>query len=176
VTGVPYLRLAGLAAAVAILSACGGQPKEPPPPNINLEARLAGIGGSSSNGSAILHQTKRGVDINLWLGSAGPGQYRVAVHENGNCSSPNGFSAGPPWGPPGVAPVSVLFEKGDDTRTAVVSLPGYRLLGPDGVDGRSVVVHAGPSSTLEAQPGVRNNRIACGVIGNPVRMFPGLGN
>lgn len=175
--GARMPRLAGILAATALLAACGGQPpKEPPPPNINVEAKLVGIGGSSANGSAVLHQTKSGVDINLWLGSSGPGQFRIAVHENGNCTSPNGFSAGPPWGPPGVKPAVVLIEKGDDTRTVILSLPGYQLSGPDGVTGRSVVVHAGSTGPVDAQPGVRNNRIACGVIGNPVRMFPGLMN
>jgi Cu-Zn family superoxide dismutase len=169
-------RLAALVAAIAMLGACGGQPaKETAPPRVNVEAKLVGIGGSSANGSAVLYETRSGVDVNVWLGSAGPGQYRIAVHENGNCSSPNGFSAGPPWGPPGGKPVAVLFDKGDDTRTAVVSLPGYRLAGPNGVTGRSVIIHAGPASSLEAQPGVPNSRIACGVIGNPVQMFPALG-
>ncbi len=31
--------------------------------------------------------------------------------------------------------------------------------------GKSVVVHDGATGSLEAQPGVRNNRVACGVIG-----------
>ena len=35
-----------------------------------------------------------------------PGTYRIAIHERGNCSSPNGFSAGPAVGAARDAPVS----------------------------------------------------------------------
>jgi Cu/Zn superoxide dismutase len=67
------------------------------------------------------------------------------------------------------------MDLGDDTRTANAHLPGYRLQGPDGVTGRAVVVHAGASGSLEAQPGIPNNRAACGVIGTPDPLFPRLG-
>lgn len=164
------------ATLVAVLALAAGCSSQPAPPRINVEAPLAGIGGSSATGSAILYETKTGVDVNLWLGNSPPGEYRIAIHANGLCSSPNGFSAGPPWGPPGTAPLAPVFTLGDDSRTIVVHLPGYRLSGPDGVTGRTVVIHSSASGSLDAQPGVRNNRMACGVIGNPVRMFPGLMN
>lgn len=169
---------------VCVVALCGCQsPKEPPataaaaalPGGGNVEAKLVGTGGSSASGSAVLHDGRGGVNVAIWLGSVGPGQFRVAVHETGNCSSPNGFSAGPPWAPPGVPLAVVLLDKNDDTRTLTVRLPGYRVQGPDGVVGRAVVVHSGASGSLEAQPGVPNNRIACGVIGLPEPMFPRLG-
>ena len=167
-----------LAVAVA-LCACQS-PKEPaapgaPPGGGNVEAKLAGTGGSAANGSVVLHDARGGVNVAIWLGGVGPGQYRVAVHAAGNCSSPNGFAAGPPWAPPGVPLAVLLLEMSDDTRTVTVHLAGYRVGGPDGVMGRSIVVHAGPSGSLQAQPGVPNNRIACGVIGSPQPMFPRLG-
>ena len=43
-------------------------------------------------------------------------------------------------------------------------LPGIKIDGPDGIRGKSVVVHRGHSSSLDAQPGVPNDRVACGVI------------
>jgi len=159
------MELASGAAASPAVSGGGG----------NVEAKLVGRGGSAAGGSAVLHEVRGGVDVAIWLGSVGPGQFRVAVHETGNCSSQNAFSAGPPWAPPGVPMAVVLLTKNDDTRTVTVRLPGYRIQGPDGVTGRSVVVHAGATGTLEAQPGVPNERIACGVIGTPTEMFPRLG-
>ena len=88
------------------------------------------------------------------LGSVGPGDYRVVIHANGNCTSPNGFSAGPPWAPPGVAAQHVvLVRKNDDYATRSWSaLRRLRLDGPDGVLGRSVVVHAGAHGSLAARP------------------------
>ena len=47
---------------------------------------------------------------------------------------------------------------------ATARLPGIRIDGPDGIRGKSVVVHRGATGSLDAQPGVPNNRVACGVI------------
>ena len=172
-----------LALSLAAVAVGGCQsPKDPgaspaaalPGGGRNVEAKLAAIGGSAANGSAVLRDVSGGVNIALFLGSLGPGEYRVAIHENGNCSSRNGFSAGPPWAPPGVPLAVVLLRKNDDTRTLTADLKGYRVDGPDGIAGRSVVVHDGGSGSLEAQPGVPNNRIACGVIGTPQRLFQEL--
>ena len=165
----------------AVVALCGCQsPKEPaaaagPPGGGNVEARLVGTTGSVANGTAVLHDARGGVNIVIWLGGIAPGRYRVAIHASGNCSSPNAFSAGPPWAPPGVPPAVVVVDLGDDTRTVTEHLAGYRVQGPDGVTGRSVVVHAGSSGPLEAQPGVPNNRVACGVIGTPESILPRLG-
>ena len=184
--GGRWLKPWALPLLAAVLVVCGCQSSKEPPPGTasaaappdgggNVEAKLVSTGGSAAGGSAVLHDVRGGVDIAIWLGSTGPGQYRVTVHATGNCSSPNAFSAGPPWAPPGVPLAVVPLAKNDDTRTLTAYLPGYRVGGPDGILGRSVVVHAGASGSLEAQPGVPNNRIACGVIGSPEPMFPRLG-
>jgi Cu/Zn superoxide dismutase len=65
----------------------------------------------------------------------------------------------------------VVVAKNDDTMTRTVHLPGYRLQGPAGAMGRAVIVHAGASGPLEAQAGIPNNRIACGVIAPAVSLF-----
>lgn len=172
--------------ALMALVAVGGcqSPKEPSAGVVavapsegggNVEAKLVGTGGSSASGSATLHDAREGADISIWIGSLGPGEYRVAIHERGNCSSRNGFAAGAPWAPPGVPLAVLLFRKNDDTRTLTGYLPGYRVGGPAGMMGRAVIVHAGGSGSLEAQPDVPNNRIACGVIGSPEQLFPNLG-
>ena len=133
------------------------------------EARFRSIGGMSITGAAILHAYDGGVQMKVNFNGPGPGRYRVMIHANGNCTSPNGFSAGPPWAPPGVplAEEGFPFLKNDDSGSVVVRLAGYKLDGTDGVAGRSVVVHASARGTIVAQPGVPNDRIACGVIGKP---------
>ncbi len=137
----------------------------------NVQAKLAPMGGSAVTGGAVLRAFDWGVLMTVSFTNVGAGSYRVVVHANGNCQSANGFSAGPPWAPPGVAVVSETYSKNDDAGALVVRLPGYRVEGPDGVMGRSVIVHAGAMGSLDAQPGVRNNRIACGVIGQPESIF-----
>ena len=138
----------------------------------NLEAALSAIGGSAVTGIATLRAYDGGVTLSLSFAGTRAGAYRVAVHANGNCTSPNGFSAGPPWAPPGVVVASPLVMKSDYSATLVVRLPGYVFEGPDGVRGRSVVVHAGSSGSLEAEPGIPNDRVACGVIGVPRSLLP----
>ena len=50
------------------------------------------------------------------------------------------------------------------TATMVTRIPGLALSGPAGIEGRSIVLHASESGSLEASPGVPNDRVACGVI------------
>jgi superoxide dismutase, Cu-Zn family len=138
-----------------------------------VEARFIGAGGSVVTGAAVLRPYDGGVIMMVNFGNVGPGPYRVAIHANGNCSSPNAFSAGPPWAPAGHdGPVPILrLIKTDDLTANTIRLPGYRIDGPDGIMGRSVIVHSGAQGSLEAQPGVPNNRVACGVIGPLQSMF-----
>lgn len=164
------------AIVVALVAGCEST-KDPAAPKAAkaevtvAEARLQPIGGSSLTGAAILHPYDGGVQMKVNFNGRGPGQYRVMIHATGNCSSPNGFSAGPPWAPPGVplAEEGYPILKNDDSASYVVRLAGYQFTGPNGVIGRSVVVHDGGRGTIVAQPDVPNDRIACGVIGPPAR-------
>lgn len=170
-----------LAAACTALVGCQSTKDPGAPPGAAAEpkaaeARFVPIGGSTLAGAAVLHPYDGGVTLKVNFNGAAPGRYRVMIHEFGNCSSPNGFSAGPPWAPPGVplAEEGYPILKNDDSASSVVSLRGYRLTGPDGVLGRSVVVHDGGRGPLTAQPGVRNDRIGCGVIGPPGKGLLGI--
>jgi len=137
----------------------------------NFEAKLQPAGGSTLTGAAIVRAYDGGVMVTMNFNGRGPGGYRAAIHANGNCKSYNGFGAGPPWAPPGVTIVTPIIYKNDDSASLVARFPGYRMEGPDGVVGRSVVIHSGTSGSLEAEPSVPNNRIGCGVIGVPQSLF-----
>jgi Cu-Zn family superoxide dismutase len=159
--------------AVTLLASCEST-KDPAKAAMEVtvaEARFIPIGGSSLTGAAVLHAYEGGVQMKVNFNGRGPGRYRVMIHANGNCSSPNGFSAGPPWAPPGVPLAEEGFPilKSDDSATYVVRLAGYKFTGPDGVVGRSVVVHDGAQGSIIARPDVPNDRIGCGVIGPPTR-------
>jgi len=135
-----------------------------------IGARLGPTGGSAMNGGVAFRQVDGGVMIAANLANGTPGVWRVAIHANGICTSPNGFSAGPPLLLPGTSlPAAVQVSLNENGIGQVSTrLPGLVLEGPGGIVGKSVVVHAGAVGSLEAQPGVPNNRAACGVIG-PVR-------
>ncbi len=97
-----------------------------------------------------------------------PGSYKVVIHANGLCNSPNGFSAGPPWAPEGMKPPlpnRVVMATTDGNAELTVRIDGLALEGPQSIEGKAVVVHDASARSLEAQPGVPNGRVACGVIG-----------
>lgn len=117
-------------------------------------------------GSVSFRQFDGGVAMSANLAGGTPGRWRVVIHANGNCTSPNGFSAGPPLLLPGTsAPAMVQMSTNTDGEGfTAIRLPGLVLEGAAGIVGMSVVVHAGALGSLEAVPGVPNNRVACGVI------------
>ena len=134
-----------------------------------LNASLKGI-GSAANGNVALQQFPNYVALNLSMYGAPVGRYRLVIHTNPNCSSPNGFTAGPPWDPPGVTPplpqqIPVFYMQNDNSTELSVRLVGVTLEGPNSLLGRSIIIHAGAEGPLTAVPDVRNNRVACGIIG-----------
>jgi len=164
-----------IVAVVAALVGCQSTPQEPgtakPVPKEDaLEAVLMPIGGSAANGTAFFGATGDGVAMRVHALNLPEGLYRVVIHTTGNCSSPNGFSAGPPLVLPGasahvMANMPPAYAGPDGVLTIVVRLAGVQLRGPNGVEGRSVVLHYGAQGSLLAQPDVPNERVACGVVG-----------
>ena len=132
-----------------------------------LGGRIVALGGSSAKGFINVQRREGGVTLIVNLNDVGPGVYRVAFHTTGNCKSPNGFSAGPPWAPPG-GEVKVYdgAMNADGLLNMSIPIAGLPTEPPDGIYGRSVVVHHGATGSLDAEPGVRNNRIACVVLGD----------
>jgi Cu-Zn family superoxide dismutase len=134
-------------------------------------AALVARNGSAASGSLRIAARDDGVAVTIAVSGLTPGRYSVAFHATGNCSSPNAFSAGPAWAPPGVAPARVWIPASSEGSTQVsVKVPGYKLDGPDGLLGKAVVLHQG-TGTLDAQPDVPNGRVACGVIGPMNTLF-----
>ena len=165
------VRAAAAALVVAtMLTGCalfGGSGERKPPA---VEAALTPIGGSAAQGSAMFTPRGDGVTMLVQLNGLAPGRYRVLVHANGNCTSPNGFSAGPPWSPPGapsplVERIPIMTTNSEGSATLTVRLAGVTVDGPNGLAGRSVVLHDAPDGPFDARPDVPNARIACGVIG-----------
>jgi Cu/Zn superoxide dismutase len=171
----PVASLLALTAMLA-LAACGmirdstetsGNVSVRPPAPAGMVARLRSL-DSAVSGKARVLDSGDGATLLLSMINVPEGSYRVALHERGNCSSPNGFSAGPVWAPPGAARdprdlVGPLTTNREGTAEASMHLRGVRTTGPNGVAGHSIVVYAGLEVT-EARPDVPNNMIACGVF------------
>jgi Cu-Zn family superoxide dismutase len=137
----------------------------PTPESYAYQANFERRNGSVVGGAVRVGARDDGVAVSIYAAALRPGTYRLVFHATGNCSSPNAFSAGPPWAPPGMTPVEITVTPSTDgTANVSVRLKGYKLEGPDGLVGKSAVLHEA-TGTLDAQPNVPNNRLACGVIG-----------
>lgn len=166
------VRIAQAAATVLALAACAsddlGGKKSPA-----IGARLQPIAGGVGHGLVTFRPYDGGLTVVADVGGFAAGPYRFVVHTTPVCTSPNGFSAGPPFLLPGTgAPVAVptvIYHQG--TATLTTRVPGIALTGPAGVEGKSVVLHASESGPLDAQPDVPNDRVACGVIGPVPTIF-----
>jgi Cu-Zn family superoxide dismutase len=130
-------------------------------------APLRAIGGSAVSGKIRVIDRGDGASVLVSLMNIPPGDFRIAIHENANCSSPNAFSAGPAWAPAGRNPLELIpvqHANSEDRVESSLRVAGLHALGANGVAGRSVVLYAGPKVT-EARPSVPNEAIACGVFG-----------
>ena len=138
-------------------------------PSPGLVAPLRGL-GSAVSGKVRVIDRGDGITVMVSGTNLPIGEYRVAFHQNGNCSSPNGFSAGPAWAPPGRSPATLIppLTNGDGNAEASVWVSGVHTTGENGVAGRSVMLYWG--AVTPVQPGVRNNVIACGVF-EPAQTF-----
>jgi Cu-Zn family superoxide dismutase len=168
-----------VAASAVVLGGCESSKDATAPrfgPGSGLDAPLQALGASAVNGRVSFAQRDNGVVLSLTIYGLRVGRYRVVIHTTGNCSSPNGFSAGPPYSPPGVTPpletqVPPFWIYDGNSSEVSMRLTGVSLDGPNSILGRSVIVHEGAEGSLETVPNVRNGRVACGVIGPVKTMF-----
>jgi Cu/Zn superoxide dismutase len=157
-----------IVALAVTLAAC--QSKDPVPEGgsiVGLVAWLRPV-GSSAAGSARVIDRGDGVLLTVSVTNLMPGSYRLALHDRGRCNTPYARGVGPAWAPPGALrpPGTFLpqFVASDKSNTVLTErIPGVRVDGPDGLRGRTIVVHWGDSVDT-AFPGQPNNRILCGVF------------
>jgi Cu/Zn superoxide dismutase len=166
---------AGLWLAASLLAGCStmrGAADEKPAEAKSTAAKygevapLRAIGGSAVSGKIRVVDRGDGASVLVSLMNIPPGDFRIAIHQNANCSSPNAFSAGPAWAPAGRNPLELIpvqHANSEDRVESSLRVAGLRALGANGVAGRSVVLYAGPKVT-EARPSVPNEAIACGVF------------
>ena len=139
-----------------------------------IGARLQPIAGGVGHGLITFRPYDGGLTMVADVGGFSAGRYRVAIHMTPICTSPNGFSARDRRSccPGATEPVVVPFriwEQG--TATLSERVPGLTLTGPAGIEGQSIVLHASQFGSLDATPGVVNDRVACGVIGVVPTLF-----
>ena len=133
--------------------------------------------GSSVEGTVWLTGGPGGVAVKASLKGLAAGNHGFHVHEFGDCTAPDGASAGGHFNPkasPHGAPTDAARHAGDlgniqaasdGTATLEWTDPAMKLDGPDGVIGQAVIVHANPDDMKTQPTGNAGGRVACGVIG-----------
>jgi superoxide dismutase, Cu-Zn family len=139
-------------------------------------ATLSPTAGNSAAGTVVFTQKGDKVTVTAKVSGLAPGGHGFHIHEKGDCSAPDGSSAGghfnptgKPHGAPGPdhhagdMPMLQVDASGNATLTADlegVSIGG----GATDIVGKSVVVHKDADDYKSQPAGNSGARIACGVI------------
>ena len=166
-----------LVGACLVLAGCDGDDE-----SLQLEA-IAEIepttaSGSSVTGTAVFTQDGDDIMLTVDIQDASPGLHAVHIHATGDCSAPDGTSAGGHWNPTdkehgkwGEEPFH-LGDLGnipvgtDGTGSLELTTDLWDLgTGSDlDVVGKAIIVHAGADDFTSQPSGAAGARIGCGVI------------
>ncbi len=141
-------------------------------------AEVGVINGSELLGVATFTQFDDTVALSIDIGGVAPGVYAVHIHENGDCSSPDGQSAGGHWNPTQVAHGRWgvgEFHLGDIGNITIGKYGAGMIeletdlweigTGSDrDVVGKAIILHAGADDFTSQPSGDAGARIGCGVI------------
>lgn len=146
-------------------------------PVTNAVAVLHPTQNSSVSGTVHFIRESGGVRITASVDGLSPGKHGFHIHELGDCSAPDGTSAGGHYNPqnyPHAGPDAAKRHVGDlgnldaDTNGHATYDRVDRhvsLNGAHAVIGRAVIVHAGEDDLVSQPTGNAGGRVACGVIG-----------
>lgn len=139
-------------------------------------AALAPTQGQQAKGTVTFEKKPAGIEVSVQLEGLTPGTHGFHVHEKGDCSAPDGASAGGhfnPGGKPHAAREAAARHAGDlgnlkadpyglarvDFVDSTLSLSG-----PDSIVGRAVIIHEKADDFTTQPTGNAGGRQACGVI------------
>lgn len=133
--------------------------------------------GNTVSGTITFAQTDKGVRVVVEVQGLTKGKHGFHIHEFGDCSAPDGTSAGGHFNPEGKthgAPMDMSRHAGDmgnieadDSGKAHLDYvdPMMSLNGANSIIGRSVILHKNEDDMKTQPTGNAGARIACGVIG-----------
>jgi superoxide dismutase, Cu-Zn family len=173
------MRFVPLALAASLLAACSNLPMAGwmgDPITVTLEPRS----GSQVSGTLQVVERARSVRVLGEVKGLKPNaEHGFHVHENGDCSAPDGMSAGGHFNPTGhshgrpgdagkhhAGDMPNLKADANGVARVDVNLPGleFERYTRNGIIGRSIVVHRDPDDYQSQPAGNSGPRVACGVI------------
>ena len=145
------------------------------------KAEIDAKSGSKVGGSATFTEDgKGGIVLRIAVKDAPPGTHAVHIHDKGDCSSPDGKSAGDHWNPthmehgkwgaPGdhhhLGDIGNLEVKPDGTGTLTLETTKWTAGGGgmNDVIGHAIIVHGGVDDFKTQPTGNAGPRLGCGVI------------
>lgn len=142
------------------------------------EAKIQPKSGSNATGEAIFEQKGQEVTLKLNLEKVSPGTHAVHIHEKGDCSSPDGKSAGDHWNPTGephgkwgvdgyhLGDIGNVQVRPDGKGSLTLTTDKWNIGkgGPNDIVGHAIIVHGGVDDFKSQPAGNAGPRIGCGVI------------
>jgi superoxide dismutase, Cu-Zn family len=135
------------------------------------------LGDGKTKGTVELEETDGGLKLKATIEGLPDGKHAYHVHLLGDCSAPNGESAGTHFhftGPSKEPPADIKIITGnfgdleanaEGKATHEATIENAKLHGPYSILGRSVIIHEKPNDPKDPPIGGAGGRIACGVIG-----------
>ena len=150
-------------------------------PSTPVKQANAVIGSSNDSGvsgEAIFTQNDDQITLRIGIQGATPGLHGVHIHEKGDCSAPDGTSAGGHWNPTGVAhgkwgegefhlgDIGNMMVEEDGTGSISLTTDLWEIGTGSDIDvvGKGIIVHAGADDFTSQPSGAAGSRIGCGVI------------
>ena len=164
----------GILFSTLLLASCATAPGKP---SVTAMTELNPTQGNSVSGTVKFSAAGDRVRVEAEINGLKPGQHGFHIHDKGDCSAPDGTSAGGHFNPKGKPHNSHVGSErhGGDLGNLMADSNGKATLslevsdvsigtGADGIVGRSVIVHADPDDYKTQPSGNSGKRIACGVI------------
>src|SRR3989441_1223916 len=141
-------------------------------------AAIESKSGSHVTGKATFREANGKVTLTLEIEGADPGTHAVHLHEKGDCTAPDGASAGGHWNPThenhgkwGTPPFHRAdignLEVGADGKGSLTMTTDLWSIGgaPEtDVVGKAIIVHAKADDFTTQPTGNAGGRVACGVV------------
>lgn len=174
-TTTPLTLAAALLLGTGLAAAQDAEPAAAPA--LRAQAHVMPTEGNTASGTVVFEQTAEGVRVTATLTGLAPGEHGFHVHQWGDCSAPDGTSAGGHFNPGGVDHAGphtmprhvgdlgniTADESGNAAYEAVNDLLTFD--GPNNILGRGLIVHADADDLTSQPTGAAGGRIGCAVIG-----------
>ena len=147
-------------------------------PEKQANAMIGSLNDSGVTGMAIFTQNGDQITLTIEIQGASPGLHAVHIHANGDCSAPDGTSAGGHWNPTDVAhgkwgegefhlgDIGNITVRDDGIGSITLTTDLWEIGTGSDVDvvGKGIIVHADADDFVSQPSGAAGARIGCGVI------------